>query len=143
MLGAFPASTIVSITDRTAATSTSAGEACDFAYGEHGSGWFNLILVGSKIEVQSGGRVTFVHENLSTGYVLTETVSYTVVFFFEKDRIVEAGLTWHVRDADGNLVLVEGGLVVYDLDLNVVKYTPNRTPDVWAVMCPALGGSPA
>lgn len=122
-----------------------AGEACDFAYAETGSGWFNLVTVGSgpKMEIIAGGTSFFSHENVDTREVQTEKVVYQDIIFYEEQRIVEAGLLWHLRDAEGKLILVEAGLIVYDLNENVLKVTPNRTPGLWEVMCPALGGEPA
>jgi hypothetical protein len=118
---------------------------CDFDYRQHAWGWYNLITVGEgpSMEVLAGGVVFVTHENLSDPYVLTERTTYADIYFNETERILEAGLYWHLRGPDGKIVEVEAGRVIYDLDYSVLTYTPNRSMTFAEIICPALGGAPA
>ena len=120
---------------------------CDFPYVQHFWGWFGLTVVGDPddptMEVYAGGQLFVTHTNTRTGYVLTEQVMWTDVYFYGEERILEAGLYWHLRGPDGRLVLVQAGRVVFDFDYNVLTYTPNRSlMDLAGLICPALGGAP-
>src|SRR4029078_3597309 len=54
------------------------------------------------------------------------------------------GVFWHLRDAAGRMVVVQAGPLTLDLTTGeLTKVTPNVDPDFAAVICPALGGSPA
>ena len=80
--------------------------------------------------------------NLATGFTLTETDHFTD--FTAAGQIKEVGIVWHLRDANGKLVVVHAGqLVVVAATGEVLKFTPNINPDFTAVICPALGGKPA
>lgn len=123
---------------------------CDFPYVQRFWGWFGITVVGDPneptMEVLAGGQLYVTHTNAKTGFTLTEQAIWTDVYFYEAGRILEAGLYWHLRGPDGKLVLVQAGKVVYDLDYNVITYTPNRAlglpGELAAIICPALGGAP-
>jgi len=120
---------------------------CDFPYVQHFWGWFGLTIVGEPddpaMEVFVGGQLFVTHTNTRTGFTLTEQAMWTDVYFYDEERILEAGLYWHLRGPDGKLVLVQAGRVVYDFDYNVLSYTPNRSlQDSAQLICPALGGAP-
>ena len=54
------------------------------------------------------------------------------------------GLFWHLRTPAGKVVVVHAGQTVLDTATGeFVKLTPNSAPDLAAVICPALGGSPS
>lgn len=59
-------------------------------------------------------------------------------------QIKDVGVFWHLRTADGKLVLVQAGQLVVSAAIGeVLKVTPSVNPDEAAVICPALGGNPA
>ena len=82
------------------------------------------------------------HTNVDTGYTLTERDQINVTVYLDGSS-KEVGVFWHLRDASGKLVVVQAGQIRFDPLGNVVKFTPNSGPDFAAVICPALGGSPA
>ena len=53
------------------------------------------------------------------------------------------GIFWHLRNADGQLVVIQAGQLVISAAGEILKVTPDVTPDNAAVICPALGGQPA
>ena len=82
------------------------------------------------------------HTNLDTGFTLTETDHFTVTTATDgQNKLV--GIFWHLRNADGKLVVVHAGQMVFSPTGEVLKFTPNMNPDDAAVICPALGGHPA
>lgn len=118
-----------------------AGTLCDFNYRL-------AFTVNVDVTFFSDGRVevhsnpTVAHTNADTGYTLTEEDHINITFSAagtEKD----AGIFWHLQDANGKLVVVHAGQITFDSLGNVVKFTPNSGPDFRAVLCPALGGHPA
>jgi len=125
--------------------SAPAGELCDFSYQQTYSG-MDTFTVLSDGTVQVLEQATDTNINLDTGESLTESISYHYTFFPDGGW-QQVGIFWQLRDADGKLVVIHAGNVVFDADFNVVKVTPNATPTdmaTWAaVICPALGGNPA
>lgn len=127
----------------------SSKKVCDFTYVQHFWGWFGVTVVGDPddpdLEVFAGGQLFVTHTNASTGFTLSEQVMYTDVYLHETERILEAGLYWHLRGPDGSLVLVQAGLVTYDFDYEVLSYTPNRSLlhlVASAQVCELLGDAP-
>jgi hypothetical protein len=127
-----------------------AGEVCDFEYAESWVAKENYFEFGDPatdgyILYKAQSRV--VHTNLDTGYALTETTTIVEKFYpgTMVDKVV--GVFWHLRDADGRLVMVHAGqwIIDYSGDLPVVvKITPNMLDAVWSeVICTALGGNSA
>jgi len=73
---------------------------------------------------------------------LTEVDHFTV-FAAADGQTKTVGILWHLRNADGQLVVVQSGQLVISPTGEIVKVTPALTPDSAAVICPALGGQPA
>ena len=116
-----------------------AGTFCDFEYRLAVSGSENAIIFPDKTIGYNTLHVT--HTNLDTGFTLTETDHFTVTEQPGQFKLV--GIYWHLRNADGKLVVVHAGQMVFDGEGNVLSFTPNMNPDGAAVICPALGGHPA
>src|SRR5215472_15903782 len=108
-----------------------AGAFCNFTYGEAATVSLNaIIFTGSETDHIA---FTDTHTNLDTGFSLTETGDFTV--FTTAGQTKTVGIFWHLRNAAGQLVISATG--------EIVKVTPDVTPDNAAVICPALGGQPA
>jgi molybdopterin-guanine dinucleotide biosynthesis protein A len=104
------------------------------------SGSDNAIIFPDKTIDHVTLHVT--HTNLDTGFTLTETDHFTVTTATDgQNKLV--GIFWHLRNADGKLVVVHAGQMVFSPTGEVLKFTPNMNPDDAAVICPALGGHPA
>ena len=117
----------------------SAGAFCSFTYGEAATVSLNaIIFAGSETDHIA---FTDTHTNLDTGFSLTETGDFTV--FTTAGQTKTVGIFWHLRNADGQLVVVQAGQLVISAAGEIVKVTPAVTPDNAAVICPALGGQPA
>lgn len=120
-----------------------AGTFCDFNYGESATG------TGTQVNLDDSRAVAHItvnvtHVNEDTGYTLTERDEATGNVNFLTGHLIEVGLMWNLRDASGNLVVIQAGEIVIDANTGeVVSFTPNTNPDAAAVICPALGGSPA
>jgi hypothetical protein len=82
------------------------------------------------------------HTNVDTGFTLTET-DHATQFTAADGQIKLVGIEWHLRTADGKLVVVHAGQLVVSGSGEVLKFTPNFNPSPAAVICPALGGQPA
>jgi len=116
-----------------------AGAFCNFTYGEAATVSLNaIIFAGSETDHIA---FTDTHANLGTGFSLTETGDFTVVTTAGQAKTV--GIFWHLRNADGKLVVVQAGQLVISPTGEIVKVTPDLNPDNAAVICPALGGQPA
>ena len=116
-----------------------AGAFCDFTYGEAATVTLNaIIFAGTETDHIA---FTDTHTNLDTGFSLTETGDFTV--FTTAGQTKTVGIFWHLRNADGQLVVVQAGQLVISAAGEILKVTPDVTPDNAAVICPALGGQPA
>lgn len=116
-----------------------AGAFCTFTYGEAATVSLNaIIFAGSETDHIA---FTDTHTNLDTGFSLTETGDFTV--FTTAGQTKTVGIFWHLRNADGKLVVVQAGQLVISAAGEIVKVTPDVNPDNAAVICPALGGQPA
>ena len=116
-----------------------AGAFCDFTYGEAATVSLNaIIFAGSETDHIA---FTDTHTNLDTGFSLTETGDFTV--FTTAGQTKTVGIFWHLRNADGQLVVVQAGQLVISAAGEILKVTPDVNPDNAAVICPALGGQPA
>jgi hypothetical protein len=116
-----------------------AGAFCDFSYGEVATVYLDaIIFAGSETD-----HILFTdtHTNLDTGFSLTEHGDFTV--FTTAGQTKTVGLFWHLRNAAGQLVVVQAGQLVISAAGEILKVTPDVTPDSAAVICPALGGQPA
>jgi hypothetical protein len=116
-----------------------AGAFCNFKYGEAATVSLNAIIFGDS----ETDHIAFTdtHTNLDTGFSLTETGDFTMVSSADQAKTV--GIFWHLRNADGKLVVVQAGQVVISAAGEILKVTPDVNPDSAAVICPALGGQPA
>jgi hypothetical protein len=114
-----------------------AGEFCDFAYHQEGTAYSNALIWG---DLENPTKVT----NVDTGATLSEVDHITFFFSARTARQKTVGLFWHLRTADGKIVVVHAGQWVIDTNTGeTVKITPNFNPDFAAVVCPALGGHSA
>ena len=89
---------------------------------------------GNPSRFEAHIHVTAVHENLATGYVLSEDDVVNISDAGDGAKIV--GLIFHLRDSSGKLVLVEAG----QIDLATGKVTPDVSADSRVPECAALGG---
>jgi hypothetical protein len=117
-----------------------AGQFCDFAFRNTGTISDNVVIFPDRMIDQIDLSVA--HTNVATGFTLTETDHFTE-FTAADDQIKDVGLFWHLRTADGRLVVVQAGQIVVSATGEVLKVTPSVNPDSAAVICPALGGQPA
>src|SRR5215469_6464652 len=116
-----------------------AGAFCNFTYGEAATVSLNaVIFAGSETDHIA---FTDTHTNLDTGFSLTESGDFTVFTTAGQSKTV--GIFWHLRNADGQLVVVQAGQLVISAAGEILKVTPDVTPDNAAIICPALGGQPA
>jgi len=116
-----------------------AGAFCDFTYGAAATVTLDaIIFAGTETDHIA---FTDTHTNLDTGFSLTETGDFTV--FTTAGQAKTVGIFWHLRNADGKLVVVQAGQLVISAAGAILKVTPDVTPDSAAVICPALGGQPA
>jgi hypothetical protein len=124
-----------------------AGELCDFAYSQTVTIFQNSIIFGTSDDpdrtiTQAEAQVT--HTNLDTAFTLTEVDHLVLQFDAADSQFKATGIQWHLRDADGKLILIQAGQLVVNADTGeIVKLTPSINPDFAAVVCPALGGQPA
>ena len=117
-----------------------AGTFCDFALRSMGTGSDNVVTTPNNTIDHVHLQVT--HTNLDTGFTLTENDYFTMVTAAGgQTRLV--GIVWHLRNADGKLVVVHAGQIVFSATGELLKFTPNMNPDDAAVICPAMGGHPA
>ncbi len=123
------------------------GTLCDFNYQIAFSGT-DQVTTFSDGQYRVHREVALVHTNLDTTYALTERDA--INFTYAVDGTLKVvGQAWHARDANGMLVIHQAGLTIYsdpsgfDNGSNVIKFTPGLTTSFAAVICPALGGSPA
>ena len=116
------------------------GAFCDFNYGEVATVSLDAIIyAGTETDHIAA---TVIHANLDTGFSLTEVDHFTV-FTAADGQTKSVGIFWHLRNADGQLVVVQAGQVVISPTGEILKVTPDLNPDNAAVICPALGGQPA
>jgi hypothetical protein len=119
-----------------------AGELCNFDYEQTFT-----IHIAFK-ELANGGyiehdHVLVTHVNQQTGYTLHERDRTSFVVNPNQGTAKNVGVFWHLRTPDGKLIVVQAGQMLFDSDGNLIKITPALNPDYAAVICPALGGSPA
>jgi hypothetical protein len=125
-----------------------AGALCDFAYHEEDVGTLNTTRFfddqGNLIGVEDQIAVSILHRNAATGQTLTEDLHYAAHVDVSGGQVRVTGQSWHLRAADGRLVLAGAGLIATDLLTgDILRQTPGALASVAATICPALGGSPA
>ena len=116
-----------------------AGAFCNFSYGEAATVSLDAIIFAGR----ETDHIAFTdtHTNLDTGFSLTETGDFTV--FTAAGQTKTVGIFWHLRNADGKLVVHQAGQLVISPAGEILKATPDVNPDNAAVICPVLGGQPA
>jgi hypothetical protein len=117
-----------------------AGTFCDFTYRLMAKLSENQVIFTDRTIDQI--EADFTHTNLDAGFTLTE-VDHITLFAAADGQTKFVGLLFHLRNADGKLVVVQAGQLVFSATDEVLKFTPNADPDNAAVVCPALGGQPA
>jgi hypothetical protein len=116
-----------------------AGAFCNFSYGEVATVSLDaIIFAGTETDHIA---FTDTHTNLDTGFSLTESGDFRV--FTAAGQTKTVGIFWHLRNADGKLAVHQAGQLVISAAGEILKVTPDVTPDNAAVICPALGGQPA
>ena len=117
-----------------------AGAFCNFNYGEVATVSLDaIIFAGSGDRPHRGYRHT--HESGHRFLVDGDRPLHSVHRCGGQTKTV--GIFWHLRNADGKLVVVQSGQLVISPAGEIVKVTPDVNPDNAAVICPALGGQPA
>jgi hypothetical protein len=117
-----------------------AGAFCDFALRSMGTGSDNVVTTPNNTIDHVVVHVAWT--NLATGFTLTETDHFTVTTAAD-GQIKFVGIFWHLRNADGKIVVAQAGQLLFSAEGELLKFTPNFNPDDAAVICPALGGHPA
>jgi hypothetical protein len=125
-----------------------AGTLCDFAYHQEASYTQNLTRFfdadGNLVSVIDEVDITVVHTNVDTDYSLTEEDHYAAHVDLVSGIAHLTGQSWHLRTADGRLVLSGAGLIIDDIfTQGEFTQTPHAFADFPATICPALGGAPA
>ena len=116
-----------------------AGAFCDFNYGEVATVSLDAIIFAGRETDHI--TTTVIHTNLDTGFSLAEVDHFSAFTVAGQTKTV--GIIWHLRTADGKLVVVQAGQLVLSATGEIEKVTPAVTPSSAAVICPALGGLPA
>lgn len=124
-----------------------AGGLCDFNYRQAFRAVDHFTVFGdpdNATRTIDHLTVYITHTNLDTGYTLTEVDHVTETFNAGHQTLKDVGLFWHLRTPDGKVVVVHAGQTVLDTSTGeFIKLTPNSGPDLAAIVCPALGGSPS
>jgi len=117
-----------------------AGQLCDFTYHNDFTLTTNAVIFPDGTEIDQD-VIHATHTNVDTNFTLTETDYFSLQF--RAGQVKEVGIQWHLRNADGKLLVVHAGNIVFSPTGDVLSFTPNINPDFAAVICPALGGHPA
>jgi hypothetical protein len=117
-----------------------AGAVCDFAVRNAGTVSDNVVIFPDRTIDHIDLYVA--HTNVATGFTLTETDHYTQ-FTAADGQTKLVGIFWHLRTAEGKLVVVQAGQIAVSATGEILKVTPSVNPSIAAVICPALGGHPA
>lgn len=129
--------------------SAPAGTICDFNYE---SPEFETTINQLRFFDENGVLVRrlrtieerIVHRNADTGFELVETVHYGTDLDVVAGVVRVSGNSWHLRTADGKLVLVLSGFeLLVRATGEVIRATPMVGQGFENVICPALGGAPA
>ena len=116
-----------------------AGVACDFAVHEEVSYTQNITRffddAGGLVRVEDEIDLTVLHRNAETGKTLTERDHYAAHVDLVTGAVKETGQSWHLRDADGRLVLSGAGLVSANrFTGDVLRETPHHDADGCAAL---------
>ncbi len=123
-----------------------AGVLCDFTYREQASYTQNLTQffddAGTLVRVEDHVDIVIQHSNIDSGLTLIEEDHYAAYVDFVSGVAKVTGQTWHLRDANGRLVLSGAGVVATDLVTGEVLWqTPHARADFQAPICAALANS--
>ena len=113
------------------------GALCDFNYGEVATVSLDAIIFADGTETDHIAALV-IHTNLDTDFSLAEVDHFSAFTVAGQTKTV--GIIWHLRTADGKLVVVQAGQLVISPAGEIVKVTPAINPSTAAVICPALGG---
>jgi len=118
-----------------------AGTICDFDF-------HNVLTLTDRTAIfpdkMIDHLVTFATDtNLATGFTLTDGPDHTTLVTAADGQMKFVGMIFHLRDANGKLVAVNAGQLVFSATGEVLKFTPHVNPSDAAVLCTALGGHPA
>jgi hypothetical protein len=118
-----------------------AGAVCPFAVHEEQSYTQNMTRFfddeGNLARVEDEVDLTVLHRNAETGRTLFEHDHYAAHVDVLTGRVSVTGQSWHLRDADGRIVLTAAGLTSVDLvSGDVISETPHYDADG----CAALAG---
>jgi len=118
-----------------------AGALCDFNYTVRFHFEADVTTFSDREEWH--WQIDGTHINLDTGQSMSDIDRYSVTCYPDHEK--DAGVFFHLRDANGNPVAVYAG-ELYFSDTGV-KFTPNSGASgraaYAAIVCPALGGHPA
>ena len=117
-----------------------AGAFCNFNYEEVATVSVNAVIFPDRQIDQI--TIFDTHTNLDTGFALTEA-DYLSAQFAADGQQKTVGIFWHLRNAEGKLVVVQAGQLVISPTGEILKVTPDLTQDYAAVICTALVGQPA
>ena len=117
-----------------------AGQVCDFALRESATISENAITFPDRTIEHLKFQIT--HTNLATGFKLTE-IDHSTLFITADGQTKQVGIFWHLRNAEGKIVVVQAGQLVLSATGKVLKVTPGVNPDFAAVICSVLGGQSA
>jgi hypothetical protein len=117
-----------------------AGTLCDFDFHNVFAGSDNAVIFPDRTIEHFAVHAT--DTNLATGFTLTDTDHFTV-FTAADGQTKSVGLIFHLRTADGKLIVNQAGQLVLSPTGDVLKVTPSINPNDRAVLCTALGGHPA
>lgn len=127
-------------------TDAPAGTLCDFHYGGATTIDGIITFAPNGDEITSKLTEYNTHTNLDTGYSLSEVDQVEGVGQRVSGTFINVGIFWHLRDANGKIVLVKAGEATFDRSTGeLISFTPNSSFDQTfaQIICPALGGSPA
>lgn len=116
-----------------------AGMFCDFAF--HGEESYRQNLTrffddaGDLVRVEDQVDLTIFRRNVETGTTLTEHDHYAAHVDLVDGTVSVTGQSWHVRNADGRLVLSGAGFTSFDpVTGDVFRETPHESADICAAL---------
>jgi hypothetical protein len=110
-----------------------AGQVCDFALRQSATISENAITFPDRTIEHLQFQIT--HTNLATGSKLTETDRSTV-FTAADGQTKQVGIFWHLRNAEGKIVVVQAGQLVLS------AWQPNRQIRVICARTPTTSARP-
>jgi hypothetical protein len=105
---------------------------CDFDFHNVFAGSVDTVIFPDRMIQHFAVDAT--DTNLATGFTLTDTDHYTV-FTAADGQAKNVGLIFHLRTADGKIVVVQAGQIVFSATGEVLKVTPSINPNDAATIC--------